>query len=256
MPTVTQLTDRYANFLLPVLSRGDGVCEVCGTAVSGGWRCCYQCNAAAKKLGVGAVADTVDFVALAVKDEQLAYELWKYKERPSPAQVEIALRLAALLWRWLAAHEACLGRDAACDGFSIATTVPSGTGRAGEHPVEHMVSTVIRSTRTRYRPLLRSAGQGAPVGRVFDAARWIAEPLSGESVLLVDDTWTTGSHAQSAAAALKAAGAGHVAVVSIGRHFQRRPAEERFKTVAEGYYRAARRQGWDWESCRLCWVPT
>jgi hypothetical protein len=59
---------------------------------------------------------------------------------------------------------------------------------------------------------------------------------------------------------VKAAGAGAVAVavavVSIGRHFLRRPADERFRKAAEDYYRAAKHQGWDWGSCRLCWRPT
>ena len=253
MPTVNQLTDRYGNFLLPVLSPQAGVCEVCGTGVVGGWPRCFQCNDARQKLD--AVADVVDFVSLAVKGEQLAYELWKYKSQPGRAQSEIGLRLAALLWRWLMGHEECLLRATACASFPIVTTVPSGTGRSGEHPLEHIVKAVIPSTRDRYRTLLRANSNG-PTGRVFDTGRWIAEPLSGESVLVIDDTWTTGSHAQSAAAAVKAAGAGIVGVVGIGRHFQRQPADQRFQAVAEEYYKAARQQGWDWSTCRLCWRPT
>jgi orotate phosphoribosyltransferase len=42
------------------------------------------------------------------------------------------------------------------------------------------------------------------------------------AVLLIDDTWTTGGNAQSAALALRAAGAAKVAAVVIGRHFDRR----------------------------------
>ena len=37
-------------------------------------------------------------------------------------------------------------------------------------------------------------------------------------MLLLDDTWVSGASAQSAAAALKQAGAGRVAVVVLGRH--------------------------------------
>ena len=36
-------------------------------------------------------------------------------------------------------------------------------------------------------------------------------------VLLLDDTWTSGGHAQSATLALRAAGAAHVSVLVIGR---------------------------------------
>jgi orotate phosphoribosyltransferase len=42
--------------------------------------------------------------------------------------------------------------------------------------------------------------------------------LAGANVLLLDDTWTSGSSAQSAALALKLAGASRVAVVPLGRH--------------------------------------
>jgi adenine/guanine phosphoribosyltransferase-like PRPP-binding protein len=44
-------------------------------------------------------------------------------------------------------------------------------------------------------------------------------------VLLVDDTWVSGGSAQSAAAALKLAGARRVALVVIGRHVD--PADPR-----------------------------
>lgn len=37
-------------------------------------------------------------------------------------------------------------------------------------------------------------------------------------MLLLDDTWVSGASAQSAAAALKLAGARHVAVIVLGRH--------------------------------------
>lgn len=55
--------------------------------------------------------------------------------------------------------------------------------------------------------------------------------LSGSSVLLLDDTWATGGHAQSAAYALTAAGAEKVALVVIGRHI--RPEYEPVKGSGE-----------------------
>ena len=41
--------------------------------------------------------------------------------------------------------------------------------------------------------------------------------LAGEHFLLVDDTWTTGGHVQSAAGALKRAGAGYVTTLVLAR---------------------------------------
>jgi adenine/guanine phosphoribosyltransferase-like PRPP-binding protein len=45
--------------------------------------------------------------------------------------------------------------------------------------------------------------------------------LPATNVLLIDDTWTTGSNAQSAAFALKDAGASSVGFVVIGRYIVR-----------------------------------
>jgi orotate phosphoribosyltransferase len=64
-------------------------------------------------------------------------------------------------------------------------------------------------------------------------------------VLLIDDTWTTGSRAQSAAIALRDVGAVTIAVVVIGRHFDRGfgPGEE--------YYESARARRFTWAKCCL-----
>ena len=56
-------------------------------------------------------------------------------------------------------------------------------------------------------------------GRDPNSNRFISERTGpGASVLLLDDSWVSGASAQSAAAALKRAGARHVAVVVLGRH--------------------------------------
>lgn len=65
------------------------------------------------------------------------------------------------------------------------------------------------------------------------------------AVLLIDDTWTTGGNAQSAALALRAAGASKVAVMVIGRHFDRSFGS------CEGYYRQAKTVKFTWDSCCL-----
>jgi adenine/guanine phosphoribosyltransferase-like PRPP-binding protein len=81
--------------------------------------------------------------------------------------------------------------------------------------------------------------------RSFSLDRYVAETsLSGEPVLLIDDTWTTGSSAQSAAATLKAAGAGVVAAVVIGRHVNREWNENDRRLRALPPF--------DWNRCALC----
>ncbi len=66
--------------------------------------------------------------------------------------------------------------------------------------------------------------------------------LDGESVLLIDDTWTTGANARSAAAALRA-GAGAIAVLVIGRHLHRDYGDNR-RAAAPSLPTP-----FDWEAC-------
>jgi orotate phosphoribosyltransferase len=64
-------------------------------------------------------------------------------------------------------------------------------------------------------------------------------------VLLIDDTWTTGASAQSAAAVLKQAGARTVAAVVIGRHLNRgwHENDQRLRRLPRPF---------DWSRCAFC----
>jgi hypothetical protein len=91
--------------------------------------------------------------------------------------------------------------------------VPSGCGRPGPHPLLRLVAPYIRLPRTRL--VLRPGEQG----RDLNARRFVADGTAdGANVLMLDDTWVSGGSVQSAAAALKLAGAAHVAAVVLGRH--------------------------------------
>jgi hypothetical protein len=65
------------------------------------------------------------------------------------------------------------------------------------------------------------------------------------AVKRLDDTWTTGSRAQSAAIALHDAGAAKVAVVVLGRHFDRGFGS------GETYYQQAKARAFTWDACCL-----
>jgi hypothetical protein len=69
-----------------------------------------------------------------------------------------------------------------------------------------------------------SARPGGVQGRDLDPERFSASPPPRARVLLLDDTWTTGSSAQSAAMALRRAGARSVIFVVLGRHVGRATA--------------------------------
>jgi hypothetical protein len=63
-------------------------------------------------------------------------------------------------------------------------------------------------------------------GRDLDES-WlrVLSPVRGQDVLVLDDSWVSGGSAQSAAVALKRAGARRVAVIVLGRHLN--PADPR-----------------------------
>lgn len=247
MATVFELSEPYRNHLISVLPPGRGVCAVCWTSVPPDLSLCFQCNAARKGFRQG-LADAVVPVALAVKREQLAHELWHYKYDADPSvRSRLTTRLGAVLWRFLGQHEKHVAEAVGVPEFGIVTIVPGTSQREGNHPLEHIVGTLVGQTKERYEPLLALGRCEAPSSHSLTADRYAAmrQLTGGPAVLLIDDTWTTGGNAQSAALALRAAGAAKVAIVVIGRHFDRSFRD------CETYYRQARSIRFTWSTCCL-----
>jgi hypothetical protein len=211
--SVGELTALYSNFMLGPRP-GPGVCEVCSDLTGGAQRC-YRCADSAQDLAA------VSPISYSVAGEQLHHVLAAYKRQPPSLARRFRIELAAVVWRYLEGHERCLAQAAGAPGFDLITTVPSGRGPSLNHPLEQIVGELVSPTRTRHRQLLKCSGE--PVEpRVFSPHKFRPlVDLDGCSVLLIDDTWTTGASMRSAAAALCAAGAGTVAGLVIGRHLHR-----------------------------------
>jgi predicted amidophosphoribosyltransferase len=237
MPTVDELTEGYGNFMLGPRP-GSGVCEVCFTFTEG-HATCFVCGH--QHGALAAVAP----ISYSVAGGQLHHALAGYKRLGGDVARRLQLEVAAVLWRFLADHEACVARAATMTAstFDLVTTVPSSRRERDEqHPLRRIVGELARPTRDRYERLLTRSHAEVPE-RTFDPGKYDADrPLSGESVLLIDDTWTTGSCAQSAAAALRQAGAGPVAAVVIGRYVKRdwRENDRRLQALARPF---------DWSAC-------
>ncbi|HEX5194415.1 MAG TPA: hypothetical protein VFW09_16580 [Solirubrobacteraceae bacterium] len=242
MPTVDALTAAYGNVLVAPRP-GDGVCRICFNLTDGYDRC-YACVHGGQRL------NAVVPISYSVAGEQLHHALFSYKRGPQPAATELGLHLAAILWRFLSEHERCVARALGVCTIPLVTTVPSNDrAKDDEHPLHRLVGHTIKPTSERFRRLLRRTDR--PVTpHVFCDERYAATtPLDGEPVLLIDDTWTTGANAQSAAAALKLAGAGPVAAVVIGRHLNRHwgPNDRRLNRLPTPF---------DWSHCALCQPDT
>ncbi len=237
MPTVRELSAPYENYML-VPRPGPGVCPVCFTFTTG-LGVCRACASAEQW------ADAVVPISYSIAGEQLNHELWRYKRLRGDVPRRLTMRLAAVLWRFLDGHETCVAAAAGTSEFELVTTVPSGDRERDEtHPLRRIVGELVGLTWLRHERLLMRSDRPVP-GREFNTDKYVAKRrLDGEPVLLIDDTWTTGANVQSAAAALKAAGAGVVGVVVIGRHIKRdwQDNDRRLRALARPF---------DWDRCAL-----
>jgi len=214
MPSVQELSAPYGNFMFAP-RHGPGVCRTCFNLTDGYDRC-YACSETNRAL------DAMLPISYSVANEQLHHVLATYKRSHGLTAHRFQSELAAVIWRHLSHHEACLARAAGAAHFDAVTAVPSSLlFRDDVHPLHHIVAELVGPTRSRYARLLRRTGTPiAPHSFSPDKYEPATAP-TGRSVLLIDDTWTTGANAQSAAAALKSAGASTVAALVVGRHISR-----------------------------------
>lgn len=239
MATVAELSAPYANFMLnPPPQTAPGVCSVCMTFTRG-FGTCFRCDQNAR------FTDAMLPISFSVHFGQLHTVLQQYKRSGPNVARPLQVQLAAVVWRFIDGHERCLAAAAGADEFHIVTIVPSSDQKRDEaHPLRGIIGELVGPTRDRYWRLLRRSG--TPVAdREVDPGKYNAtEDLAGENVLLIDDTWTTGANVQSAAGALKTAGADRVGALVIGRH------------IHEDYQDNAQRlralpRPFDWETCAL-----
>lgn len=120
---------------------------------------------------------------------------------------------AGFLWR--------IGPILAPEGWDVVTVVPSTSGRPGAHPLEAALSRSAWLAPQLWPGLLKAGDGATSCGhrRAGDAVFRVAEDvrLDGVRVLVMDDTWTTGARAQSAASTLAGAGAEVVGLAVLGR---------------------------------------
>jgi predicted amidophosphoribosyltransferase len=221
---------------------GPGVCTTCFN-LTDGYERCYACVHGRN------VLDAVSAISYSVAHEPLHRTLFGYKRLPEVLARAFQDELEVIFRRHLDGHERCLAQAARTPTFELVTTVPSGDRHRDQvHPLRRIVTAALGPGRNRYERLLRRSSFQTGE-RAHDFLKYLAvRPLDGESVLLIDDTWTTGANAQSAAAALKAAGAGRVGAIVIGRHVNRgwRDNDRRLAALVGRF---------DWTRCALCSSP-
>ncbi len=202
---------------------GPGVCRVCCGPSGSGHAVCFACRWVGGRLGLPLAP--VFPVRLCPLPGPLYAVLLGYKESPvGEARHRFAAMVCALFDGFLASHARCLA-EAAAGRLAFALPVPSSARPGGSplHRVEGLAAAVHdRAGVAHWSPhlLVRSGG---PVGHMRPDTRAFVVPaalrphVAGRRALLLDDTYVSGSRAQSAAAALRRAGAASVVIVVLGR---------------------------------------
>ncbi len=186
-------------------------------------------------------------VSYSVGGESLHRLIASYKRDADPSVDDAVRTLAEICEHFVDRHEQCLLDAVGVPEFELVTTVPSSDSRRdAHHPLRRIVGELVKETRDRHERLLLRSARPA-ITRSCDSGRFRAtRSLGGETVLLIDDMWTSGASAQSAAAALLDAGAGTVAAIVLARHLNRgwRENDLRLRSLAAG--------GFDFDRCALC----
>jgi predicted amidophosphoribosyltransferase len=210
---------RYADANLdsctPVPAAGRGVCAVCRSGPGPGLAVCRSCTEVMRQ--VSYPTQNVVPISLYTLDSQLWHVLRYYKDASGPGSELFGLQVAAIIARFTARHLRCvaslLGGDPA-----LVTSVPSTRPerRPGRHPLETAIARA-GALATRYARLLVRGPASVDHKLADDDAFVVPRRLSGERVLVVDDTLTSGARLQSAVSALRLNGASAVAAIVVGR---------------------------------------
>ena len=242
--TVADFTDPYVGHFTPPPPSGvEGVCEVCHSATSPGYRRCRSCERTISR--VTHPVELVVPISLYEGRSQLHHVLRNYKDGyTDDVRTQLRPRVTALLWRFLSAHEPCIV-EAAGQGWDFITSVPSSSDRAGIHPLEQAI-TLAPPLREQYRTTLERGEAPLDHNLASDDGYRVTADVEDAAVLLVDDTFTSGARVQSAASALALAGATVIAAVPIGRYIN-----PDYSEANRRLWDAARAEGFDFEVCCL-----
>lgn len=242
---VDEASEAYERAMRNIAAVGPGICRICRTFIDPGYGTCYPC---------GFEPDNLAAVVPITYSENLGQvhtALRNYKDGESKAiRRHAAVRLAAILWRFLREHEACVAGAANVDEFDLVTIIPSSNPQRDEHSAFRELTSWIDPVSSRMRRTLEPTGKVEERG--FDPDRFSSTTeLAGESVLLLDDTWTTGGHARSASHSLVAAGAATVSLVVIGRHVSRDYEPAKGSGESCGDLLDALPEDFDWATCAV-----
>ena len=214
MPSVRDVALPLASICTTVPAAAPGICQRCHNCPSPGWSLCWSCERVEAQLSKP--CPLVVPLSLYEVSYQLHYQLRNYKgDNPDLAR-DFTIKTAALLGYFLQLHGSCIAA-AAGGTWDVITSVPSSTAdRVGKHPLVTAI-TLVPQLRQEYEDLLQRGSAEVTHTVASDDGFVARRRLTGERILSIDDTFTSGARAQSAASVLNSAGGEVIAIVPIGR---------------------------------------
>jgi hypothetical protein len=195
-----------------------GVCRFCHGPTQPGYGRCFCCATVASRLGMPLVP-VVPMTTYRLGDDMHRL-LRRYKDSPVPeARHRAVEQCVRLLTTFVDGNREDI-QTRSGGSWDAVVTVPSTTRPEGS-PVDAVVSEVAPLCVDHRRLLVRGP---VPMDHLQPARRgFVVDPVVDVSsparlrVLVVDDSYTTGARAQSAATALRLAGAHVGAILVLGR---------------------------------------
>jgi predicted amidophosphoribosyltransferase len=210
-----RLIAEMGGYLRNVVREPHVTCAVCATPIKPAFELCLRCWRDAQEFGTS-LADLVVPVCYGIRRRQSGYLMHSYKDLEAPARHNQTL-LSVLLLAALDLHGECIERRLGHDIDAWAFVPSVRADRTGEHPL-HVVAKRAGLTLPEIELLIDE--RAAPAQRVTSADRFALAATShvrDRHVLLIEDTWTTGGNAQSAALTLRGAEAASVTIVALAR---------------------------------------
>lgn len=231
-------------------SRDGHICPICGGPKPNSYdQLCFQCsktlNDARRQGYAGRLADTVRCNYYALEYERQGeldqmYQIMKgYKQDFNDPWVVESYRttIQYILTDALIIHFDSIEKLAGGIPPEAWAVVPSSI-KSHRHGRRHPLSLLVESLRLPI-PEATLISQREKT-RTFDPDMFTApdtNAVEGRHVLLIDDSWTTGNSIQSAAVALKRAGAVHVTVYCIARIINSSYWRQKNPAILQGFKR-------------------
>ena len=239
------ITDRVGSYGRTVVYRSSigCVCDICGGPKSADFPHCRSCDATIQAaIRQGSDSDLADRVRLgyyAIEyDDQMYKVIHNYKIN-NDAAIEYRSTIKTLLLDPLLLHAQCLTMVAG-ESPTAWATVPS-TETSERYGTTHPLNVIVQSILGTALPEIHLDATGRKERRFSNSLFTLAEKPSMQllrHVLLIEDSWASGTTVQSAASALKRAGAGQVSVFCLARILDLRWCERMYgKAVADGFRR-------------------